>query len=229
MAYIFGTGLVLGVALGLPAEGAPAGALWWPLLAASAVGSVVFTLAAHNDQRKLESVALYATLAASTAGSTLLVASLLELDGAAGLVVAGTTYASSALVMGGALTSMITGHFYLVRRGLPFDIHQAAAMRLVWALGLKLAAVGLGLYLLSGLTPQAAGALTDPASLPGIVLGIRLALGIAVPAGLTYMILDCIARESNQSATGLCYILVVVVLGAEGLGFALALLTGVWL
>jgi hypothetical protein len=125
---------------------------------------------------------------------------------------------------------MLCGHWYLVDRKLDFWILRRFTKLLAAATASKAAAVVTGLVLWPMALPDAAGPMLVTGSLPNILLLARVGLGVLLVGGLIYMAWDCVKRESNQSATGLLYVNLAVVLGCEALGLGLAVVTGgVWL
>lgn len=122
----------------------------------------------------------------------------------------------SALLIGFALVSMILGHWYLVSKKLPFRPLRlltgvlclvvlfragtaSAAMRAQGEYWSGSLAVGLTPFLLSG----------------GLFVACRLLLGILLPGALAFLAWRCARIESNQSATGILYVLVAFVFFGE--------------
>lgn len=228
--YFFGGVLLLGAYVAQPgAEGPPSG-LWYPLLGGAGVLAVVHALALIFDHRATEIGSRTGALVASVAGATLLAASVLEVTGATGLVALALTVISSSALLGATSVGMLCGHWYLIDRKLDFWILRRFTKLLGTAVAAKALSLVVGLALWPGVLPEAAAPLTTLGSLPNLLLLARAGLGVGLVAALTYMVWDCVKRESNQSATGLLYVTLAVVLGCEALGLGLAVVTGgVWL
>ena len=56
----------------------------------------------------------------------------------------------------------------------------------------------------------------------------RYAVGLIVPGVFTYMVYDCVRRAANQSATGILYVTLVLVILGEGANLALLDATGLF-
>lgn len=227
-AYLFGFFLLVGYGLAQPGAGGPEGGLWYPLLTGAAALTVVHALAVRAGNRRLEGLARPAAIGGTWAGATLLGSVLFETTGnLTGALALGL--ATSGLLMGAAIQAMLVGHWYLIDRKLDFWILRRSNRVLGAAVAAKAASLVLGVSLVSGATPELGAALTSLGALPGMVLAARVAIGLVLPAALVWMVSDCITRRSNQSATGLLYVLVCTVLAGEGLAFGLTLMTGAWL
>ena len=228
--YFFGGVLLLGAAVGQPgAEGPPPG-LWSPLLNAAAVLAVVHVLALRSGHGGVESGSRFGAVAAGLAGSTLLARALLEVPGTAGLAALALTVLSSAALLGSTAVGMLCGHWYLIDRKLDFWILRRFTKLLAAGVAAKGVTIAAGLALWPQALPEATVPLTALGSLPNILLLARTGLGVGLVGALTYMVWDCVKRESNQSATGLLYVTLAVVLGCEALGLGIAVVSGgVWL
>jgi hypothetical protein len=129
-------------------------------------------------------------------------------------------------LLGGFLMTMLLGHAYLTAGG---EMTQAPFRRLVLMLGILLAA-RLLLSSTLGLWPF----LHQPgASTHGLthvwdvaMVTARYAVGLIVPAVFTTMAYDCVQRRSNQSATGILYVTLVLVIIGEGIALPLMRSTG---
>lgn len=138
--------------------------------------------------------------------------------------------ASSALVLGWSLITMLLGHWYLVAPRLSFRHLTVFCWVLLGAILLRGLAVGGTLAVASGVDP-----LIEPHPLrlltgfsgEGMFFWFRLLWGLAIPLGLGVMSLHCARNRSNQSATGILYVLVVGCLIGEITAFYLTLATGV--
>lgn len=122
---------------------------------------------------------------------------------------------SSALVLGSIVVTMNLGHWYLVIRGLPFDLLGTANRTFVYSLLARLAAIAVGAVAAAdawkALWTPAAGPIWDTA----IFLTVRVMFGLAAPLLLSWMVHECVKIKSNQSATGILYVSLVFVLIGE--------------
>ena len=59
-----------------------------------------------------------------------------------------------------------------------------------------------------------------------MMITARYLVGLVVPAVFLYMIYDCVQRRANQSATGILYVAMVLVIVGEGVALALLAATG---
>lgn len=228
--YFFGGVLLLGAALAQPGADGPPGGLWLPLLSVAATMAVVHALALRGGHRGVEAGSRLGAVAAALTGAVLLAQAVLEVPGAAGLAALALTVTSSAALLGATATGMLCGHWYLVDRKLDYWILRRFTALLGAAVACKALALVAGLALWPRALPEAAAPLTTLGSLPNLLLVVRAALGVGLVGGLTTMVWDCVRRESNQSATGLLYVTLAVVLGSEALGLGLAVVSGgVWL
>jgi uncharacterized membrane protein YhaH (DUF805 family) len=101
---------------------------------------------------------------------------------------------------------------------------------LLAVVALRLIAVGASLAVASGV-----GELVEPHPLrvlagfegQGVFFWFRLLWGLAIPLALAVMALHCARQRSNQSATGILYVLVVGAFIGEITGYYLSVTTGV--
>jgi hypothetical protein len=137
---------------------------------------------------------------------------------------------TSAAVLGWSLIAMLLGHWYLVAPRLTFR-HLVI---FCWALLLMMVARGAAL----AATMAVAGSV-DPTLSPhpirvlvdfggqGMFFWFRLLWGLGGPLVLAWMALHCARRRSNQSATGILYVLVVGAFVGEVTAYYLLLTTGI--
>lgn len=142
---------------------------------------------------------------------------------AAGLV-------SSALLLGWSLIAMLLGHWYLVAPKLTFRHLTVFCWILLATVALRLLAVGATLAVAASVEelvePHPLRVLASFAG-QGIFFWFRLLWGLAIPLVLAVMSLHCARQRSNQSATGILYVLVVGTFIGEITGYYLAVTTGV--
>jgi protein NrfD len=134
---------------------------------------------------------------------------------------------TSALLLGAATAAMILGHYYLVVLDLPISALRRLTVLLIVALVLRGAAVG---FVLAG--PRHAGyeelrlVASGLWSADGIFVWMRLLFGIAGPLSLSWFIWKTVEIRSTQSATGILYVQLFLVLAGELLATYLRVAAG---
>lgn len=205
-----------------PAE-APGGEGYvWLVAAAGAllVFSVLYNRAEHfgwaRARRPLLLAALAAGVAATVAGAAPGPRLFLVLTGL-----------SSAWLIGAAATAMILGHWYLVVLDLPISALRRLTVLLVAGLGLRAVLVA---YALSGPVHAGlehalavAGGVFSP---DGVFVWMRLLFGLAGPLSLIWFIWKTVEIRSTQSATGILYIQLFLVMAGELLATYLRITAG---
>ena len=137
---------------------------------------------------------------------------------------------SSAILLGWSLITMLLGHWYLIAPKLEFTHLVVFCWVLLAAVVFKTIAFGASLW-----SAAAVPLLTEPqpwrmlTSFEGeaMFFWIRLLWGLVGPLLLGSMALHCARRQSNQSATGILYVLVVGAFLGEITAYYLTLSTGV--
>ena len=137
---------------------------------------------------------------------------------------------ASSLLLGWSLITMLLGHWYLVAPKLNFR-HLTVFCRVLLAVViLRLLAVGASLAVAARVDelvePHPLRVLAGLAG-QGIFFWFRLLWGLAIPLALAVMALHCARQRSNQSATGILYVLVVGAFIGEITGYYLSVTTGV--
>jgi hypothetical protein len=152
-------------------------------------------------------------LAASLVSGT--VAVLLATPPRARLLGAATDL-TSVMLLGAAASAMILGHYYLVVLDLPISALRRLTVLLI--AGLLLRSVVVGVALIAGdagayqdLSAVAAG-LWSP---DGVFVWMRLLFGLAGPLSLIWFIWKTVEIRSTQSATGILYVQLFLVLSGE--------------
>ena len=190
-------------------EGAPGGRAYGFVLGLALLSlllTVVFNRAWRFEWKALRFPALMGALAAGV-GAMLLLAPT-PLFAAADL--------SSALLLGTAAAAMILGHYYLVVLDLPIEALRRLTVLLVVALALRLLTVGLALV-----GPVHAGyeearlVATGLWSADGVFVWMRLLFGLAGPLSLLWFVWKTVEIRSTQSATGILYVQLFLVLAGE--------------
>jgi len=137
---------------------------------------------------------------------------------------------SCALLLGWSLVNMLLGHWYLISPKLTFRYLIAFCRALVALVLLRWLAVGVtlatALSVDSMIEPHPWRLLVDFGG-QGMFFWFRLVWGLAVPLLLAFMALHCARNRSNQSATGILYVLVMGTFIGEITALYLTLTTGV--
>jgi len=205
---------------GLGTLSAPGGAryrLVLGLVGACLLACVLYNRARHFGWRRAYTPLLAAALAAG-----------------AGAIVAGAAYAlvvaadvTSVVLLGAAASAMVLGHWYLVVLDLPITALRRLTVLLIAALGLRTVAVAVALV-----GPVHAGyeearlVASGLWSADGIFVWMRLLFGIAGPLSLVWFIWKTVEIRSTQSATGILYVQLFLVLAGELLATYLRVAAG---
>jgi hypothetical protein len=178
--------------------------------------AIVLNRAWHFDWDRARNPLLWLSVAAGGA------AALLAARG--GIEIASDL--SSALLLGAATSAMILGHYYLVVVDLPIQALRRLTLLLVAALLLRTATVALAL-LAGGAGLQEAGLVLQGLFSPdGVFVWMRLLFGVAGPLCLVYFIWKTVDIRSTQSATGILYVQLFLVLAGELLAKHLRVFSG---
>lgn len=116
--------------------------------------------------------------------------------------------ATSGLLSGSILVTMMLGHWYLVVPGLSFAHLKRLTLLFVAALGARGAVEGMALW---G-SPVFSGA---GGSMDFVFTLMRYLFGILAPGVMAWMVWQCLKIKSNQSATGILYAISALVLIGE--------------
>jgi hypothetical protein len=146
-----------------------------------------------------------------------------------GALLAASLLASS-LLLGWSLITMLLGHWYLVAPKLTFRHLTVFLWVLLGAVILRILSVAASLAVAAGVDE-----LVEPHPLrvlasfggQGIFFWFRLLWGLAIVLPLTLMALHCARQRSNQSATGILYVVVVGAFIGEITAYYLSITTGV--
>jgi hypothetical protein len=142
-------------------------------------------------------------------------------------ILAFTTDFTSALLLGAAAAAMILGHYYLVVLDLPTSALKRLTLLLSFALVLRGVVVAISLA-----GPVRAGLLEATAvaqglfSADGIFVWMRILFGLVGPASLIWFIWKTVEIRSTQSATGILYVQLFLVLSGELLSTYLRVIAG---
>jgi hypothetical protein len=197
---------------GLAGAGAPGGAGYGTLLALVACSqafTVVYNRAWHFGWRRAYAPLLAGALAS---GAAAIVAA--SAGGPRVLLV--TADVTSVVLLGAAASAMVLGHWYLVVLDLP--IAALRRMTVLLGAGLLLRSLAVGLVLLgpAGLGYVQARAVAAGLWSPdGVFVWMRLLFGIVGPISLLWFIWKTVEIRSTQSATGILYVQLFLVLSGE--------------
>ena len=188
--------------------------------AAALVFTVLYNRAVHFGWKPADRVLLALALA-SGVGTVVAGAA----PGPRALLAA--TDLSSILLLGAAATAMILGHWYLVVVGLPIAALRRLTILLIVGLALRTVIVG---FVLAGPVHAAyEGARTVAAGIwspDGVFVWMRLLFGLAGPLSLLWFIWKTVEIRSTQSATGILYVQLFLVLSGELLAKYLRIAAG---
>jgi protein NrfD len=203
--------------------GAPGGDAYGVLLglaAASLFFAVLYNRAWHFDWQRAKAPALVAAL---VSGLALVVVSA----GGDDRWLRTTSSLTSVLLLGAAASAMILGHYYLVVLDLPIGALRRLTVLLIVGLVLRALVVAFGLMGpvhagLEGAVRVASGLW----SADGVFVWMRVLFGIAGPLSLLYFIWKTVEIRSTQSATGILYVQLFLVLSGELLATYLRVAAG---
>jgi hypothetical protein len=140
------------------------------------------------------------------------------------------SFVTSTLMLGTVLGTMITGHWYLVNRKLTLRPLQMATRVFIGVAGLRLAVVATIIFTLLN-SPETVQAETARNMLgfsaPGLLFWARVAFGLLAPMIFGMMIWGTVKVRNTQSATGILYATIVLVLVGETFSKYLYLFTGI--
>jgi hypothetical protein len=192
--------------------GAPGGDAYRALLIAATVclvGAVVYNRAWHFSWARIRPALLGTSLAAGLA------VVVLGAPPAARLMPV-LTDLSSILLLGAATSAMVLGHWYLVVLDLP--ITALRRLTVLLAVGLAVRTAVVGLVLVGPVHAGVAEARAVAAGLwspDGVFVWMRLLFGLAGPLSLLWFVWKTVEIRSTQSATGILYVQLFLVLAGE--------------
>jgi len=168
--------------------------------------TIVYNRAWHLGARRLRLPALVGAVAAGAAA-------ILRL---APTPLVAASDLTSALLLGAAAGAMILSHYYLVVLDLPIAALKRLTLLLVAALALRTLVVGLVFV-----GPVHAGfeearlVAAGLWSADGVFVWMRLLFGLAGPLSLVWLVWKTVEIRSTQSATGILYVQLFLVLAGE--------------
>jgi hypothetical protein len=205
------------------AAGAPGAGAYPALLLASltaACGMVLYNRAWHFGWRRLKPPSLALSLLAGAAAIALSAPAAQR-----GLVTLSAL--TSVLLLGAAAAAMILGHYYLVVLDLPISALRGLTLLLIAGLVLRSLVVAVALF-----GPSHAGLAEARLvaaglwSADGVFVWMRLLFGILGPASLIGFVWKTVEIRSTQSATGILYVQLFLVLSGELLATYLRVAAG---
>lgn len=137
---------------------------------------------------------------------------------------------SSAFLLGWSLVTMLLGHWYLISPKLSFRYLITFCRVLIGAVVLRAVVVATSLMAARSVDPMVLphpwGLLVDLGG-QGMFFWFRVLWGLVIPLLLGLMSLHCARNQSNQSATGILYVLLMGSLIGEITALYLSVTTGV--
>jgi hypothetical protein len=201
-------------------------------LSAALAGGFLYYAAVWRERWALGrwplTLALAGCLAALLLAGPRVVAPLTPLPHRAALLTA--SLLASSLLLGWSLITMLLGHWYLVAPKLTFRHLTVFSWVLLGTVLLRLLSVAASLTVAARVNE-----LVEPHPLrvlagfdgQGIFFWFRLLWGLGIVLPLTAMALHCARQRSNQSATGILYVVVVGAFIGEITAYYLSATTGV--
>ncbi len=210
-------GAALAMALGLLAGRSRPEAPFWALLLAGAI-LLAFTVPRFGARPR--------TLAGCMVGIGFLGALLppLQAPDLPGLALAANL--SGGALLGGVVATMLLGHWYLVETSLSIRPLSVGSSLFSGAVALRIGVVIIAL-IYGGVAALRIADLSDLIySTPALFFGFRVLTGLLFPAFLAVMIRNTVRIRSTQSATGLLYVALILVLFGELTAAFLEVATG---
>ena len=220
--------VLLAVALVIQVNLEKVSGVTWLLFGATSVAFVTQLMTVQLGRHSVQRLAASFGFALAVAVVVLLLAEKLPASaaGAAHAITPGwpmaLTMAVSCGLLGGGLMTMLFGHAYLTAGG---EMTQSPFMRLVVLMGVL---IGLRLVCsgLLGVWPCLAQTDGRLALWDLVMITARYLVGFVAPLVFIFMTFDCVKRRANQSATGILYVWLVMIIIGEGAALALIRSTG---
>jgi hypothetical protein len=191
---------------GHPALGA------YPVTFAAASAALLFAIlynrAEHFGWRGARSTLLGAAVAAG-------VVAMAAAAPAPGRALLMSTAVTSTLLLGATAAAMILGHWYLVVLDLPIVALRRLTVLLAASLVARAIVVGVALYAAAGAFDAAARVAAGRWDNDGLFVWMRLLFGIAGPFALIGYVWKTVEIRSTQSATGILYVQLFLVMSGE--------------
>jgi hypothetical protein len=129
---------------------------------------------------------------------------------------------ASAFLMGATLTAMLLGHLYLTAPAMSIEPLKRYIRGIAWGLGARAVLAGVGLGVWASMSASQASPTASP-----LFLAVRWGVGVVGPAVATVLTWRTVQIRSTQSATGILYIALILVLFGELTAMLLAREAGV--
>jgi len=130
---------------------------------------------------------------------------------------------ASAFLMGSTLTAMLLGHHYLTAPAMSIDPLRRFVRSMAWALGVRAVVAAFGFWAWH----SGWGASTSAGGVSTFFLAVRWGMGFVGPLLATVLTWKTVEIRSTQSATGILYIAMTLVLFGELTALILSRGTGV--
>jgi hypothetical protein len=176
--------------------------------AASLVFAVLYNRAQHFAWRAARLPLLAASLLAG-------VASMISASPSPDRAVIVAAAVTSAVLLGAAFSAMVLGHWYLVVLDLPIIALRRLTVLLAAGLAARALMVGVALFAVTGAYQAAAHVAMGRWDNDGLFVWMRLLFGIAGPASLIWFVWKTVEIRSTQSATGILYVQLFLVMSGE--------------
>ena len=193
-------------------DGGPAVLGDYRLTVGAAAASLLFAVLYNRAQHFAWRGARLPLLAASlTAGIVSMVSA--SPQPARALVLAAAV--TSAVLLGAAFSAMVLGHWYLVVLDLPIVALRRLTVLLAAGLAARAVMVGVALFAAAGAFDAAAAVAAGRWDNDGLFIWMRLLFGIAGPLSLIGFVWKTVEIRSTQSATGILYVQLFLVMSGE--------------
>ena len=176
--------------------------------AASLLLTVVYNRAQHFGWRRAQGPLLAGALLAG-------VAAMVAASTAPGRTLLLSAAVTSAVLSGAAASAMILGHWYLVVLDLPIVALRRLTVLLAASLAARTVVVGVALFAAAGAFEAAATVASGRWNADGVFVWMRLLFGIAGPIALIGFVWKTVEIRSTQSATGILYVQLFLVIAGE--------------
>jgi hypothetical protein len=193
-------------------DGGPAALGDYRVTFAAAAASLLFAILYNRAQHFAWRAARLPLLGASLAAGLASMASASPSPERAVVLGAALT---SAILLGAAFSAMVLGHFYLVVLDLPIVALRRLTVLLAAGLAARAVMVGVALFAVAGAFDAAAAVAAGRWDNDGLFVWMRLLFGIAGPLSLIGFVWKTVEIRSTQSATGILYVQLFLVMSGE--------------
>ncbi len=215
--------LILGAALWRNAPAQPAARPW---VATAAVLLLVSAGLFHLGRHRAGLATLAAGTLAAAVAAWLQTVSIVPEAGRSGgaALLFGLDALTASLLLGSVIVAMILGHFYLNVPGLAIAHLQRLSLLFLASVAARAAVVGASAFRSRASLRPLAELLLDPAGVPPgssldpfvlVLLLVHVAAGLAGPAVMAVMTWRTATIASTQSATGILYVALIMVIMGE--------------